>query len=302
MGNDLFKLQAAISLLLSLFPLLVNAHQPVMDMAPRWSGGYGFQIRHERILLDKLERDGEEVGNPDGLRSEADITWVEGVYTFHRSVRVTFKLPYELREKRLSAGSQPRDAKASGFGDLILALPIKRYRNYLAHTTNLAFTPSVILPTGSTKGDLPLGRGTVDYGLSVSLAREATRTFGLWDLFTKIHTQGADGKTKGNSVGFDMNVGIYPYQDSRKDFSTLILWGTHARWEDKDKIGGGGRDGNTGGFKLEMAPIAVVLWRNMALRVETYLPVYKNLNGTQLTGSYTLHGGFGITFPSPTPF
>ena len=62
------------------------------------------------------------------------------------------------------------------------------------------------------------------------------------------------------------------------------------------------RVGNTGGFKLEMAPIAVVLWRNLALRMETYLPVYKNLNGTRLTGSYTLQGGIGITFPSPNPF
>jgi hypothetical protein len=29
---------------LGLFGTLVFAHQPVMDMAPRWSGGYGFQV------------------------------------------------------------------------------------------------------------------------------------------------------------------------------------------------------------------------------------------------------------------
>jgi len=41
-----------------------------MDMAPRWDGGYGFQVRFEN-----------------------DNTWYEGVYTFDKSVRVTVKIP-----------------------------------------------------------------------------------------------------------------------------------------------------------------------------------------------------------------
>ena len=39
------------------------AHQPVVDMAPRWNGGYGFQTRVEHANSDT-------------------ITWLEGVYTF----------------------------------------------------------------------------------------------------------------------------------------------------------------------------------------------------------------------------
>ena len=35
------------------------AHQPVMDMAPRWSGGYGFQIRHESFGSDRMINDND---------------------------------------------------------------------------------------------------------------------------------------------------------------------------------------------------------------------------------------------------
>jgi hypothetical protein len=35
-----------------LISALVFAHQQVMDMAPRWSGGYGFQIRYESYGSD----------------------------------------------------------------------------------------------------------------------------------------------------------------------------------------------------------------------------------------------------------
>ena len=45
------------------------AHQPVMDMAPRWSGGYGFQIRNEY--------------SPN----VSSTNWFEGVYTRSREKR-----------------------------------------------------------------------------------------------------------------------------------------------------------------------------------------------------------------------
>jgi hypothetical protein len=288
--------------LLILIPSAAQAHQPVMDMAPRWSGGYGFQTRYETTTSRRLEQGGEAVANPQGLRSESQTQWFEGVYTFHRSYRVTFKLPYEHRSARLLKDGQVRDVKASGLGDMILAFPIKRYVNHMTYTTNLALNPSVTLPTGSTDGPLLLGRGTVDYGLSVSLAREAIHTFGLWDLFGKVHTKGADGKTKGNQIGFDMNFGVYPYQNSRKEFASLLLWGTHLRQDFRGRLSDGSIDSNSGGRLVEMAPILVLLYKNLAFRTEVYFPVYRRLNGTQLVNDYRFQAGIGITFPSLTPF
>ena len=40
-----------------------NAHQPVMDMAPRWAEGYGFQLRQEHFGSDDLMRGSDSVEN-----------------------------------------------------------------------------------------------------------------------------------------------------------------------------------------------------------------------------------------------
>lgn len=90
-----------------------SAHQPVMDMAPRWEGGYGVQTRYERS-------------------GSATTLWVEGVYTFRPSLRTTIKLPW-------------RDGEP---GDAIFGLPIKRYVNKGARTANWSVTPSLAVPTG----------------------------------------------------------------------------------------------------------------------------------------------------------
>jgi len=70
---------------------IVSAHQPIMDMAPRWAGGWGFQFRYETLGSDKM-LDGE-FGNMDKSYYR-QTTWLEGVYTWKRSIRATFKLPY----------------------------------------------------------------------------------------------------------------------------------------------------------------------------------------------------------------
>ena len=49
-----------------LFCLLIvlvpaHAHQPVMDMAPRWDDGYGFQLRHERFGSDELMQGSDRI-------------------------------------------------------------------------------------------------------------------------------------------------------------------------------------------------------------------------------------------------
>ena len=89
------------------------AHQPVMDMAPRWSGGYGFQIRNEF--------------SPD----VSSTNWFEGVYTRSREKRITFKIPFE-------------DGKT--LRSPIIALPLKRYQNHSGYTENWGITPQLKIP------------------------------------------------------------------------------------------------------------------------------------------------------------
>ena len=75
----------------------LKAHQPVMDMAPRWKGGYGFQLRYEANNKKKLMSGEDSVANPLGLKSEISTLWFEGVYTFTRERRVSYKVPFVPR-------------------------------------------------------------------------------------------------------------------------------------------------------------------------------------------------------------
>lgn len=291
-------MRRAIPLLVMLIPSLTWAHQPVMDMAPRWSGGSGLQVRFDRTNLDRLLVHGNRAEGPDGLGTSVSTTWIEGVYTFRRSVRVTFKQPIHSVTRREMRDGRLETLGASGLGDLEITAPIKKYANYPTRTWNLGFNPSVILPTGSTSGKVPLGRGTVDYKLSVSFAREAPDSFLLMDLWGKLHTEGADGKTKGNILGFDFNGGFMPYSDSAREMTVLLMAGTHVRQFGRDSLTEGLRDPNSGGLELDAGPIFVLNHRNLSFRAEVLFPVVQNLNGTQFARGPTLQAGVGIVFPS----
>jgi hypothetical protein len=91
----------------------VFSHQPVMDMAPRWNGGYGVQTRIEYA------------------NSETTV-WLEGVYTFKPAVRMTLKIP----------------TIDGTLDDAIIALPLKKYFNDKGFTSNWSITPSIRMPTG----------------------------------------------------------------------------------------------------------------------------------------------------------
>jgi len=153
------------------------AHQPVMDMAPRWKGGYGFQVRQEHYGSDLRLSGGSKADNPFGLEKSVSTTWLEGIYTFRREVRLTVKIPY-LNQKRttLSAG-QIVTEKGSGLGDIIIGMPLKRYKNKASATSNIAVTPSIRLPTGSTKDGFPTGNGSTDIGVSFSASFEKANIY-----------------------------------------------------------------------------------------------------------------------------
>ncbi len=144
------------------------AHQPVMDMAPRWNGGYGIQTRVERA-------------------NDVTTTWVEGVYTFKPSLRMTLKVPQSDGE----------------LGDAIFAVPLKRYTNSGAFTSNWGLTPSVRMPTG--------GGSDWDTGLSLSYSSESRNYYTLFDLYT------LDDKN-----GLDVNVGLVNADGKGSSWFTLL--------------------------------------------------------------------------------
>ena len=207
--------------LLLLVSSQARAHQPVMDMAPRWAEGFGIQSRVERF-------------------DSQTTTWLEGVYTFKPSVRATFKLPYTDGQ----------------FGDLILGLPLKKYKNVGPKTSNWSVTPSVQLPTGK--------QGDWDLGLSVSYSSESPTFYQLYDLYTW-----------GDLTGLDINVGFaFPGKGS----GLFTLWDVSALTSDR-------------GDRVQTGPVLVYFRKNVMLRAEYKALVYER-DSNWSGGYFSLGIGF----------
>jgi len=268
------------------------AHQPVMDMAPRWQQGYGGQVRYENRYSDTVLEGSSKVDNPLGRDRSVHKTWLEGVYTFRREVRATIKVPFVYQERISVINGQAVKQKGSGIGDLILGLPLKYYKNRKGSTHNVGFTPSVRLPTGISSGGFPPGDGSTDPGFSLSYGYENKFWYHFYDLFYWVNNQGVSGIDQGDELGFDSNIGIHPYHDNETNSGMFVMLDMTARYETKGKD----RGGATGGTRLSLGPVLVLYRRNIMFRAEYKIPVYERRSGSGVARGNELNVGIGITF------
>ena len=138
------RISTLISILLSI--LVVSADEPIMNMMPRWDNGWGLQLideyRHESDLL---------LGKSTayrGFTEDVHLLHLQGVYTWDRSIRLTYKLPYVLdarREMPDNLGGKLVEHD-SGIGDATLALPLKKYFNLDGRSGSWGFKPMLRVP------------------------------------------------------------------------------------------------------------------------------------------------------------
>ena len=268
------------------------AHQPVMDMAPRWEKGYGFQVRQEHRHSDELIERNNKIANPLGLEREVNTTWLEGVYTWHRSRRITIKIPWIYQERITNVAGVATKQKTNGLGDLIIGVPLKKYSNFKNSTSNLGFTPSIRIPSGKTSGDYPTGDGSWDIGLSASYSVESFGFYQFYDLFYWINNAGTRGQHEGNELGIDTNLGIHPYHDNNTNTGIFLMMDFSARYKDEGtKI-----SGNNAGTRVSVGPVFVFYNDNMMFRAEYKIPVYQRALDTQVAYGNEINIGIGFTF------
>jgi len=278
------------------------AHQPVMDMAPRWEKGYGFQVRHEYYGSDTLKDGRSKVTNPLGLERFVNKTWLEGVYTFDRAKRVTFKLPYVSQSRVKNIGGVGVKQKNNGFGDLIIGMPLKKYKNHGANTSNLGITPSLRIPTGSSGGDFAISDGSWDVGLSLSYSAEGFplkthpkfKIYQLYDVFYWRNAKGKHGMHEGDEWGLDVNVGIHPYHNDETNTGLFLMWDITARYHEEPTAGT--LTTASGGKRVHTGPIVVLYKDNIMFRTEYKYPLYENISGISNARGHEFNIGIGITF------
>ena len=270
----------------------VSAHQPVMDMAPRWEHGYGFQIRYESYGSDTLLNGDSEVDNPFNRDNDVSITWLEGIYTFRREVRLSVKIPYVDHHRSVVQNGASVQESGRGLGDIIIGVPLKRYKNDAAATRNIAFTPSIRLPTGSTSGDYPVGDGSTDLGVSFSASFEKADLYQYYDLFYWKNGDGDRGINEGDELGLDINIGWHPYHDNVKNEGIFLMLDASLRYQDR----GQNLEGTTGGKRILTGPVFVYYRKGIMFRAEYKYPVYEDLYGTQVSRGPELNVGLGFVF------
>lgn len=283
---------AVALLLVAGVPAAGRAHQPVMDMAPRWQGGWGFQVRNEYRFSDKLLSGDSDASNPHARERRVDTVWLEGVYTFKREIRLTAKIPWVAQSRVSVLSGSPVRQTGRGIGDSILGLQLKHYYNREASTGNFGLTPSIRIPTGSTSDAYPVGDGSWDVGVSTSFSVEMARLYQFYDLFYWHNTDGVRGIDRGDEVGLDVNIGIHPYHDNRNNMGVFLMGDLSARYEAR----GNDTAGTTGGKRISLGPVLVGYWNNFMLRAEVKFPVYESVWGTQVARGTDFNVGLGVTF------
>jgi len=268
------------------------SHQPVMDMAPRWEHGYGFQVRLESHGSDTLLNGGSKIDNAFGREDDVKTTWLEGIYTFRREVRLSVKIPYVDHQRTAVQNGAPVRLSGSGLGDIIIGVPLKRYTNNASATRNIAFTPSIRLPTGSTAGDLPVGDGSLDWGVSFSASFEKANLYQYYDLFYWKNGEGDRGIAEGDEAGLDINIGWHPYHDNEKNEGVFLMIDASLRYRQR------GQDlhGTTGGKRLSTGPVFVYYRDGMMFRAEYKIPVYEDVFGVQVARGSEFNIGIGFVF------
>jgi hypothetical protein len=271
-------------------PSTGRAHQPVMDMAPRWQGGFGFQLRNVQRSSKSLRNGDKKVENSQGQKRRVNTTWLEGVYTFKRELRLTAKIPWVEQKRVPGAGASAQSG--SGLGDSILGLQLKHYFNRAASTGNIGLTPSLRVPTGSTSDAYPVGDGSWDIGISTSFSAETFRIYQFYDLFYWHNTKGERGMKRGDEVGLDVNIGLHPYHDNQRNLGVFLMGDLSVRYEGRGKDTGG----TTGGSRISLGPVVVGYWKNLMFRTDVKIPLYQYVRGTQVEHGIEINLGMGVVF------
>lgn len=268
------------------------ADQPVMNEAPRWAGGWGFQVRHLHRDSDDLISGDDEIVNPLGLSRRVNTTLLEGVYTFDRSKRITVKIPWVEQTRVTNISGTAVKQKSEGLGDVIVGVPLRKYINYRDWTSNFSLTPSIRFSTGQTEDDYPISDGSTDAGLSLSYSAESPEWFGSADLFHWFNHKGERGQHEGDETGLDITLGKIIYHNGKKSAGAQIQLDMGARY----KAEGLTLSGNNPGTRVFAGPAFTYFQGPTYFRVVYNIPIYEDAKETTVSYGDQLDIGMGWVF------
>ncbi len=266
-----------IFLILSL-AIPAQAGQPVFSEMPRWSGGWGFQILQEYRTENSLYDGKQNLGSD--LDRSAYLLHVEGVYTWHRSIRLTLKVPVMLDAHRrvLSESGETVEHRKSGLGDPTIALPLKKYFNLDGRSGSWTLAPQLRVP-GASKASDPIGIYFREFAPGISLGYE-TETYN-YIFRTGVSTFVFIGETPSLSY-FNLVLGLNFNIGSRNGH---IKWNQQLKYWDGVEI------------TYTMGPILYFRWSDLIhFQLKSTHDVYEKRIGKVHGKAHTVRLGVGFVY------
>ena len=251
------------------------ADQPIMNMMPRWDGGYGIQFFHESYWSNDLLSGSSRIANPMGLELERHRLRIEGVYTWDKSIRVAFKQPYVWSQRRtIMKGGKAVTQRNSGWDDFTLILPLKKYFNRDGYSGSWTLAPQVRFPTGSQSGDFPISDGSWDFALSAGYEYENPTWYAAVGA-----THWWNNGHEADLFQLEIDLGW------RLRDNAMILWETEFDWS------------RSGATRIESGP--VLYWRftdTVHTRISWKRDIYQKVEGVAPGHGDTFRIGVGFVY------
>ncbi len=249
---------------------------------------------------------GTETLNDNSRLRITHSTLLNASYAFTNNFSVEGLFTWVNQRRKISQFGNENLDQSSGIGDGVLLLKY-RFPNIISKNSDLTLGLGTKIPLGSSTeldsrdilliNDLQPGSNAWDfiYWLSTSKRFNFRPSLNTSIRFTYRST-GTDNNYLGNSTykyGNEFQV-FLNFSDQFNFLKTLTNPSISLKYRNtlKDETGGGQLD-NTGGNWVFLIPnFSIDITPNIAFSTKAELPIYSNVDGTQLTPTYRITSGF----------
>ncbi|RMD48475.1 MAG: hypothetical protein D6830_06785 [Ignavibacteria bacterium] len=198
------------------------------------------------------------------------------------------------------AGGVKNELSSSGVGDVVLMVKYKVWKLDLFNRMEISLGGGIKLPVGDSQlksngllipADMQPGTGSWDSVFWIYFTKEFSGEFPLSVLGNLSYRNNSSNERFGEGTGgykfgneLVVTTGLFYRTDSFADFSFLVRF----RNTQRDKFNNS-EIPNTGGDWINIVPgINFNIYINWIARLSSQIPVFRDLDGTQLTTSYTI--------------
>lgn len=277
-------------------------------------GSIQLGINYDYNNLNTLNNGSEKLNDNSRLRITHSVL-INTSYAITNKVSVEGLFTWVNQRRNISQFGNNNLDQTSGIGDAVMLLKYditNMFSNIIGEYSSLSFGIGAKIPLGSTRetndlgvtlnADLQPGSNAWDLlflsSFSTTLKSRPTLTFSSKVIYRSTGTNNSYFGDSTYKFGNEFQ-GFISFSDQFLIFKTLSKPSISFKYRDanQDKIGGFNLD-NTGGNWVSFIPsFSIDITTNIAFSAKSEIPIYNNVDGTQLTPTYRITSGilFKIT-------